>query len=112
MQTEEKKVNGNLVIQILEARLGADKAASFKQTIGRYQQAGNKKLILDLSRVEFIDSSGLGAILSVRKQLGDDGDLVICGATEAVASMFKLTRMDRIFAIHATLEEALAAQTR
>ena len=112
MQVKETIVDGNLVIQILEARLGADKAEAFKQTLGQYPQAGNRRLILDLSQVEFIDSSGLGAIFSLRKQLGDDGELIIFGATEPVTDMFKLTRMDRVFAIYQTLKEALATSAR
>jgi anti-sigma B factor antagonist len=107
MQVDEKQVDGNLVIGILEPRLGADKAESFKQTIGRFLAAGNQRLILDLSRVDFIDSSGLGAILAVRKQLANGRELVICGATDAVASMFKLTRMDRVFPVYRSLEDAL-----
>lgn len=110
MQIEERNVNGTVVVRLLETRLGADKAPNFKRTMGRYLQAGNKQLVLDLCRVEFIDSSGLGAILSVLKQMGDDGKLAICSATEPVASMFKLTRMDRVFAFYKTVEEALAAK--
>ena len=112
MQVKETMVDGKLVVQILETRLGADKAESFKQTLGQYPMAGHRRLILALSRVDFVDSSGLGAILSFRKQLGDDGGLVIFGATESVGDMFKLTRMDRVFAIRRTLEEALATSAR
>lgn len=109
MQIEEATLNGKVVLKVLESRFGADKAGGFKEQMARYIHAGNRRLVLDLSKVDFIDSSGLGAILSVVKTLGKDGELAICGLTEPVASMFKLTRMDRIFTIHKTVELAAAA---
>jgi anti-sigma B factor antagonist len=109
MQFEEQKVSGRVVLKILESRFGADKAVGFKEHMTRYIQAGNRRIVLDLAKVDFIDSSGLGAILSVLKMMGKDGELVVCGLTEPVASMFKLTRMDRVFTIHKTAEIAVAA---
>lgn len=109
MQMEEKKIGGKIVLKFMDTRLGADKAAPFKEEIARRIKAGERCILLDLSRVDFIDSSGLGAILSGLRLMGKDGDLIICGLTEPVASMFKLTRMDRVFSIHKTAEMAVAA---
>jgi anti-sigma B factor antagonist len=109
MQIEEIKVGGKVVLKILETRFGADKAASFKEHIARNIQAGNRRLVLDLTPVTFIDSSGLGAILAALKMIGKDGDVAVCGLTDPVASMFKLTRMDRVFTIHKTVGLATAA---
>jgi anti-sigma B factor antagonist len=112
MKIEEQKVGGTLLIRILETRLGADRAVAFKQTIGRLIDRGEQRLLLDFSSVEFIDSSGLGAILSVLKRLGKDGELAVCGITDPVGSMLKLTRMDRIFTVHRSVEDALNAHCR
>lgn len=112
MKIEERKMDGNLLIRILEPRLGADRAVAFKETIGRFIQRGEKQIVLDLSCVQFVDSSGLGAILSILKRLSKDGELVICGITEPVASMFKLTRMDRIFTVFPSAQDALNARCR
>ncbi|MGA3106242.1 MAG: STAS domain-containing protein [Terriglobales bacterium] len=109
MKIEEKRVGSSLLVRILELNIGADRAVAFKETIGKLIERGERRIVLDLSSVEFIDSSGLGAILSVLKRLGKDGELVVCGITPPVASMFKLTRMDRVFPVHETVEEALAA---
>jgi anti-sigma B factor antagonist len=112
MKIEERKVGSHLLIRILESRLGADRAAAFKETIGSFIQRGNLHLVLDLSCVEFIDSSGLGTILSVLKRLGRDGELVVCGVTDPVADMLKLTRMDRIFTVYRSVEDALNANCK
>jgi anti-sigma B factor antagonist len=57
--------------------------------------------------VQFLDSTGLGAIVSTLKRLEGDGVMVICNAGEMVMDVFRLTRMDRVFPIVRTLDEAL-----
>ncbi|HEU4414381.1 MAG TPA: STAS domain-containing protein [Candidatus Angelobacter sp.] len=111
MKIAEKQFGPNTVVQVLEQRLGADKAVAFKDAVGRVLNNGNPQLYLDLSQVEFIDSSGLGAILSLLKRMEKGRELIICGLTEPVASMFKLTRMDRVFTIYKNVEQAVSART-
>ena len=109
MKLAERKVGHNLVLEVLESRLGADKALAFKAAIGRYLDGAPASLVIDLTKVEFIDSSGLGALLSVLKRMPKGNELVICGAGEAVSNMFKLTRMDRVFTLCKTVDEAVYA---
>jgi anti-sigma B factor antagonist len=66
------------------------------------------KVVIDLSRVEFVDSSGCGALLSCLRQLGDrGGDLKLCGVQKNVERLFELVRMNRIIDIYPSKEEAL-----
>ena len=109
MELEHRVEGPILVATPLEQRLDARSAPSFRDRIIDFVKAGHQRIVLDLSRVEFIDSSGIGAIVSVRKQLADQGELVICGASPTVASMFKLTRLDKVFQIVLTQEDALAS---
>ena len=67
------------------------------------------KVVLDLSRVAFIDSAGLASILSLVKGLPEGGDLRIAGARDAVRAVFRLTRLDKVLALHDTVEDAVAA---
>jgi phosphoserine phosphatase RsbU/P len=68
----------------------------------------NSKVILDMSEVTFIDSSGLGVILSCYRHLSSaNGDLKLCCLNEQVRTLLELVRMHRIFDIYATREEAL-----
>jgi anti-sigma B factor antagonist len=89
-------------------RLDASVAPAFKQAVVQVVEAGDRRLVLDLSGVEFLDSSGLGALVSVLKAAGSQGALAVCGARGAVLSLFKLTRMDKVFEIHAARADALA----
>jgi anti-sigma B factor antagonist len=70
---------------------------------------GYPAVILDLQNIEFIDSSGLGSLLScLRAMNAKNGDLRLCGMCKPVQAMFELVRMHRLFAIYNTEEEAMA----
>jgi anti-sigma B factor antagonist len=109
MRFEENKLGDVLVAKVLDGRIAADVAPRFKAHLAGYASQGNLSIVLDLGAVTFIDSSGLGALVSSLKSMGKEGDLVIAGAQGAVASMFKLTRMDKVFRMYATTDEAVAA---
>jgi anti-sigma B factor antagonist len=63
-------------------------------------------VILDLSQVEFIDSSGLGAIVGVMKLLGPSRPLEVAALSDAVRKLFRLTRMDTVFKIRPSAPKA------
>jgi anti-sigma B factor antagonist len=112
MQIEGKKIDDLLVVTPMEKRLDASVAADFKGKIVDWINAGHNRLLLDLSLVDFVDSSGLGAIVSCLKTLGGNGDLMICGIKETVMSLFQLTRMNRVFQLFPNQTEALKASAR
>jgi anti-anti-sigma factor len=73
----------------------------------------NSKVVLDLSEVDFIDSSGLGVLLSCYRHVGAaGGDLRLCNLNEQVRTLFELVRMHRVFDIYDTREEALNSFTQ
>lgn len=109
MNIAEHKIGSSIVLEILETRLGADKAMAFKDAVALCFADGPVSLVLDLGKVNFIDSTGLGAILGVLKRMPKGSDLAICGVTSSVFSMFKLTRMDRVFTICKTVDDAVTA---
>ncbi|HEX4809110.1 MAG TPA: STAS domain-containing protein [Bryobacteraceae bacterium] len=111
MKTETNRVGQTTVIKLLERRLGADKAGEFKAEIGKYVEAGETKIVLDLAELSFMDSSGLGALVSVLKMIGKRGDLTIAGTQATVQTLFRLTRMDKVFRSFPTVSEAVQALT-
>lgn len=112
MRFEEHNVGNVMVAKVLESRIAADVAARFKQGLIEFVNRGHRLLVLDLSDVTFIDSSGLGALIGSLKAVGSDGELALCGACETVASMFKLTRMNKVFRMFDGPEQAVAALSR
>ena len=105
----DTSVGDVLVVKPMQQRLDAQEAENSKEYMGKRIQDGHAKIVLDLSRVEFIDSSGLGAIVSSLKMLGGKGSLSLCGIRGTIMTMFKLTRMDRVFPMFVTEEEAIAS---
>lgn len=97
------------VVKIGGEHLDASNAGIFKQDMGPILEQ-NSKLALDFSGIRFMDSSGLGAILScLRRMTPAGGELKLCCMTKPVRTLFELVRMDRIFDIYDTVEEAVAA---
>ncbi len=105
---EISRTRGAAVIVPTMARLDAAVAPAFKQAVVQVIEGGERRLVLDLERVNFLDSSGLGAMVSILKALGPQGAIAVCNVHGAVHSLFHLTRMDKVFAIAASREDALA----
>jgi len=100
-----------LSVIVMEDRIDAASAIQFKEKMRDLTQTGDQRVVLDLSRVMFLDSSGLGAIVAVKKLLGPDRMLELAGLTPTVKKVFRLTRMDTIFTIHSTHSDALSHDT-
>jgi anti-sigma B factor antagonist len=89
--------------------LDAANAAEFKRDIAPAIEA-HPKLVLDLSTLRFVDSSGLGALIScLRKVNAKGGDLKLSGMSRQVRAVFELVRMHRVFDILAAKEDAVRA---
>lgn len=97
------------ILAITEPRLTAAAAPEFKQQVLAQVEAGHTRLVLDLSAVSFIDSTGLGALVGILKRVGNRGDVTVCALQPAAAQMFRLTRMDKVFRIFRTADEAANA---
>ncbi len=100
------------VVTVNAERIDAAMAIQFKEDMRTETEGGHSRIILDLSSVEFIDSSGLGAIVAAMKQLGSGRRLDLAGLTPVVEKVFRLTRMDTVFKLFPTLEEATAADVQ
>lgn len=98
-----------LVITPAEPRIDAAVAIQFKDGMRSLTQDAGGRVLLDLRRVDFVDSSGLGAIVGAMKQLGGQARLELASLTPNVAKVFRLTRMDTVFTIHDSADHALRA---
>lgn len=95
------------IVTVQEARIDAAVAIAFKDQMRLMTQDAGSDVLLDLAQVDFIDSSGLGAIVAAMKQLGTGRRLHLSGMTPTVAKVFRLTRMDSVFTIHPNVDAAL-----
>jgi anti-sigma B factor antagonist len=93
----------------VRTHLDASSAGEFKRDITRVLEE-HSQIIFDLGQLGFIDSSGLGALLSCLRHLqARGGDLKLCNMSQSVRALFELVRMHRIFHIFDTQEEAVRA---
>jgi len=106
---EEMSEGGCLVVSLQESRLDAVIAPSFREALVARIDDGQRNIVLDMSQVSFMDSSGLGAVVYVLKHIGHQGRLHICGVTPGVMAVLKLTRMDRVLKTFDTRQAAIAA---
>lgn len=95
------------IVSVQDSRIDAAVAIEFKDAMRSATDGGSDTVVLDLSQVQFIDSSGLGAIVAAMKQMGQSRKLALAGLTPTVEKVFRLTRMDSVFSVFSTLEEAL-----
>lgn len=102
--------NGVKIITVAVSRIDAAMAIQFKEDMRAQTDGGPDRIILDLSGVDFVDSSGLGAIVASLKQMGAGRRLDLAGLTPTVDKVFRLTRMDTVFNLFPSLDDALAPQ--
>lgn len=94
-----KETRGDvLVVYVNITRATMREAEEFKKVLSDHIEVGWKKIVVDLSECEFIDSTFLGSlVVSLKKITALGGDLRLVGFQPAVHSMFELTRMYRVF---------------
>lgn len=101
--------SAHTIIRVNDQRIDAAVAIRFKDEMRVLCTKAANRVVLDLSAVDFIDSSGLGAIVAALNQTRDGQTLELAALNPNVAKVFHLTRLDTIFTIHPTpLSDELA----
>ncbi|HEV8597766.1 MAG TPA: STAS domain-containing protein [Gemmatimonadales bacterium] len=105
-----KSSNGTgVTIVRIEGQLIVGNRQELKTLIQEGLDRGERKFMIDCSQTGYIDSSGLGALVSLAKKVRElGGDLRIAGLNEDLRSLFELTKLDTLFHISPTPSEALA----
>ena len=104
----EKKNDWIIVEMVGELDMG--NSNEFKNyIIDEFISKGELNIALDFSKMEYIDSSGLGAIVSVHKRCKlNGGRLAICGMNETLSRLFKLTSLDKALNIYPDFETIIS----
>ena len=107
--TVRKDPKGVVVIGV-DGQLIVGNRHELKQKVVDAIEVGERKVLIDFTNTGYIDSSGLGALVSLSKKLRDaGGELRLAGLNEDLRTLFELTKLDTLFAISDTSAEALAA---
>ncbi len=99
-QISESHLDGQIILLTLSGRLTAASAPQLRGEFKHFEAVAQPKIILDMSAVQFLDSSGLAALVSGLKSTRErSGWLRLAGVTPQVANIFKLSQLERVFAI-------------
>lgn len=109
MKITTETMDGVTVATPHEDHLLANNVEDFRRDMGPVLE-GHPNVVLDMTHLQFVDSSGIGAFLSCLRRVNNaGGDLKLCGITKQVYSVFQITRMHRIFDIFDTRDQAVQA---
>ncbi|MHC4471580.1 MAG: STAS domain-containing protein [Planctomycetota bacterium] len=111
MELVRRQIGSVLVLSFAEPLcLEGGVSGRFKEKVRNDIADGHRNIVVDLGNVEFIDSSGLGALISTLKVLrANDGDLKLANLPQRVRSVLEITRLLRVFEAYPTAEDALRA---
>ena len=107
MEITQKKVGRACVVTPQVKKIDASVAVGFKTQLMEIVDGGRNRLILNLKEVNFIDSSGLGALVSVLKRMGSEGGINLYSVKDSVRSILELTQLDKVFGIHMSEKGAI-----
>ena len=104
-----RTASGVAVLQV-EGQMIVGNRQELKDLVQAALDKGERRILIDFSRTGYIDSSGLGALVSISKRVREaGGELRLSGLNEDLRSLFELTKLDTLFAIAETPQQALAS---
>ncbi len=107
------KYEEDYVIVLPDEEIEVYNISEIKEVLFDIIDKGNRRLVMDMSRVEYIDSSGLGVMVSVLKKVKHaEGKLVLISPKSSVKQILSLTNLDKVFNIQDNLENAVEAVRR
>lgn len=103
--------SNDVTIVTVEGQLVVTNRQEFKQMVLDAMEQGARTVVVDFTGASYIDSSGLGALVSLSRRLRDaGGDLRLVGLSDELRTLFELTRLDALFPLFATRADAVAAR--
>lgn len=100
---------GEVHVVAVVGQLVVGNRQEFKQTVTDEVERGARRILIDFSETGYVDSSGLGALVSINKRVREaGGEMRLASLNEDMRTLFELTRLDTLFKLYATRADALA----
>jgi anti-sigma B factor antagonist len=112
IETESENGGKTLVFK-LSGSLDLATSGTVREALAKVAKGGSHDLIVDLTHVDFLDSTGLGALIGAHRRAAEGGGqvrLVVAGGT--IARLLNITGLVRVFAVYPTLKDALQERSR
>ncbi|MGA8182432.1 MAG: STAS domain-containing protein [Terriglobia bacterium] len=108
LHTVTKEVDGVTVLALAGRVTLGDESSQLRSTIKELLKQGKKRLVLDLSKVTYIDSAGLGTLVAAYTSARNEGgDIRLANVTERFGELLNITKLVTIFSVHDSVEDAL-----
>ncbi len=105
MEVKSFEKEGVLVFQV-DGEINISSSPELKK---QFEKQTSKKVVVDLLKVAYIDSSGLATLVEILKRTkSQSGSLVLSGLSDKVKSLFEITKLDKLFQVSATQDEAVS----
>ena len=109
MGLSDAKSNNGVMIVRVEGQLVVGNRNELKEHLQGLLEKGERRFLIDFAQTGYIDSSGLGALVALARKVREEGgDLRLSGLNEDLRALFELTKLDTLFAISETPDQALA----
>lgn len=108
LEVQTRQTDSGATVVAPTGRLDVAGAPALKDAISEVVKNGPPRVVIDLEGVSFVDSTGLGSVISALKQVrSSKGELRLAAPNQQVRVVLELTTLDRVFPYYATVEEAL-----
>ena len=109
LETQLKEIDGTKVLDVT-GEIDVYTAPQFRDAVNTVINSGQKHLVVDMTNVTYMDSSGFGALLSATRRLRPQGGTVnLVKVSSAIDRILTITRLNTVFTTYSSVEDALAA---
>jgi anti-sigma B factor antagonist len=110
MEMDHRKVDDIIVIELAGKIMGGSDSATFHEHLNGWLEEGYRKYVIDLGEVDWMNSSGLGILISGMKAIqAKGGHLRLARITEKIKNILVITKLLVVFRIHDTVNEAIGS---
>jgi anti-sigma B factor antagonist len=108
LSVSHRELDAGVRVVAVEGEVDLASAPVLKSALLELVADEPRRLVLDLSQVGYMDSTGLGVLVGIQRRLTDDAVIAVAGARRAVTAVFELTGLDRTFELFADVDAAVA----
>ncbi|MBN2356833.1 STAS domain-containing protein [candidate division KSB1 bacterium] len=108
MEIRQKKLGSATVLEMQGDIVGAAESSMLIDLLHDLLEAGQKQVVIDLTHVNWMNSSGLGTLISgLQTMRQNGGDLKLSGLSDKIKNLFSITKLLSVFEIHASSQDAI-----
>ena len=109
MELEQREQDGVVILELSGKIIGGPDASKVNDQLHELAETGKSKIVADLSQVNWMNSSGLGILISALTTVRNaGGELKVAAATEKIKNLLTITKLTNVIKLYDTIEEAIA----